>query len=311
MFGFIPRDRGRQLTHILLALFTAAGCYLTFLLKPDASWVRILTISLGYTGLALIVVTLLIGPWNLTRIKQHRNPVNIYLRRDIGIWAGITGTLHVVFGLQVHRGGDIVLYFFEPTHDGLKVLMDVFRFSNYTGAAATVILALLLLLSNDLLVRWLRGPLWKWLQRSNYFLIALTLAHTLGYQIEVQRERIMIFVVVGLAAATLAVQFGGIALSISRHLAQSAAGGPTKTLSLRVGTISIAGALALVMCSLVLWTTPFILANRSLLPSPIQHEQPVSPNATPTVLHEPSPVRHGTPTPHGRQPGIRTTEVIP
>jgi len=215
MLSFIPRDRGRQLTHVLLALFTLAGCYLTYVLKPELRWFHILTIALGYIALLLIFFTLIVGPFKL--LVQRRNPVNINLRRDTGIWAGITGTLHVLFGFQVHMGGDIVLYFFERTHHGLKLALNLFGFSNDVGAAATPILVGLLLLSNDLSVRWLRGPLWKWLQRSNYILVILTLAHTLGYQMTVEREWIMPAATILLTVVVLIAQLIGIVISLSRR----------------------------------------------------------------------------------------------
>lgn len=215
MLGFIPRDHSRQLTHVLLALFTLAGCYLTYRLKPELRWFHTLTIALGYVALLLIFFTLIIGPFKL--LAQRRNPVNINLRRDTGIWAGITGTLHVVFGFQVHMGGDIVLYFFERTHHGLKPALNLFGFSNDVGALATPILMALLLLSNDLSLRWLRGPLWKWLQRANYVLILLVLAHTVGYQINVEREWIMPAATILLTACVLAAQLIGVAISFSRR----------------------------------------------------------------------------------------------
>jgi sulfoxide reductase heme-binding subunit YedZ len=217
---FIPKDRGRRLTHAALALLAAVGCYFTFTLTPGFRPVHSLTIGLGYTSLILIVVTLVIGPLQLLRRK--RNPVNINLRRDTGIWAGVTGGLHVVFGFQVHMNGDIVQYFFERTpHHGLRPLplIDLFGFSNYTGAVATIALILLLFLSNDLSLKWLRGPLWKWLQRLNYALIVLSLAHTVGYQAVVEREEVMTLIVLGLTAATVLAQMAGVAISMRRRAA--------------------------------------------------------------------------------------------
>ena len=220
MLPFIPRDRGRQLTHAALALLTAAGCYITFTLTPDLRPVHSLTIGLGYLSLALIVVTLIIGPLQL--LSKKRNPVNINLRRDVGIWAGVTGGLHVVFGFQVHLGGDIVLYFFERTaHDGLKPLSNLFGLSNDVGAVATVALILLLFLSNDLSLKWLRGPRWKWLQRLNYGLIVLALAHTFGYQVVVEREEVMTLIVLGLTAVTMLAQMAGVAISMMRRRSAS------------------------------------------------------------------------------------------
>ncbi len=221
MLGFIPRDQSRQLTYVANVLFALAGCVLTFLLARGAGWTRILTIGLGYVSLAQILFTLAIGTGNLIlRPTLRRNPVNINLRRDTGIFAGISGALHVVLGLQVHRGGDIVQYFFERTHQGLKPLTDVFGFANYTGTAATVLLVALLLLSNDICMRLLKGPLWKWLQRLNYFLVLLVLAHTFGYQIEVQRPPAMPAIVVGLVLIALLLQGAGLAISLARLPAQ-------------------------------------------------------------------------------------------
>ncbi len=217
MLPFIPKDGNRRLTHVALTLLTAAGCYFTYTLKPDLTLAHSLTIGLGYISLILIAVTLVIGPLQL--LRQRRNPVNINLRRDVGIWAGVTGGLHVVFGFQVHMNGDIVQYFFERTaHHGFKPLSNLFGLSNYTGAVATVGLILLLFLSNDLSLKWLRGPLWKWIQRLNYALIVVALAHTIGYQLVVEREQVMMLIVLGLTAVMMLAQIAGVAMSMMRRL---------------------------------------------------------------------------------------------
>ncbi len=275
----------------MLAL-TLAACGITYALKPDArfAWARILTIGLGYIGLVLMALTLLLGTRNLLQIKQRKNPVNVNLRRDTGIWGGLTGTAHVLLGFTVHRGGDIVQYFFTRTHDGLQPLTDVFGFSNYTGAAATIILILLLLLSNDLSVRLLRGPLWKWLQRLNYLLIILVLAHTFGYQIEVGRESIMAVLVVGVVALILIGQFIGMMIAFARGASKSPAESPARAV------IVVVVAVALGACGLAFNVAPFLLARsgdvtqvapqHQVTESPPQHNQP---EATPA---------HGTPPAH-------------
>ncbi|MGH7808502.1 MAG: hypothetical protein ACRENT_10470, partial [Thermodesulfobacteriota bacterium] len=55
----------RFLTHFVLAIFTGAGCYFAFLLKPDRSFVQLLTLGLGYVSFILILITLMIGPWTV------------------------------------------------------------------------------------------------------------------------------------------------------------------------------------------------------------------------------------------------------
>jgi len=214
--GFIlPREGKRLVTYVVLALLSAAGCYLTFLLEPEFNIAQILTVGLGYVALIFTVATLLIGPLNL--LRQRRNPVNINLRRDTGIWAAITGVLHVWFGFQVHLGGEIVRYFFEVVDHGYRPLLNLFGLSNYVGAAATLVLVTLLTLSNDLTLRWLKGGWWKWLQRLNYILILLVVAHTFGYQVVVERALILPLATVGLVVLVLAAQATGILISWSRR----------------------------------------------------------------------------------------------
>ncbi len=197
----------RFLTHFLLALFTAAAWFVTLLVAPDLPRVESLTVALGDAAVLLLVLSLIIGPVNL--FLQRRNPVNLYLRRDIGIWAGITGGLHVVFGFNVHMNGQILLYFAEQTHHGWRPLLNLFGLSNDVGALATLILIPLLVFSNDLSQRWLKGNPWKFLQRFNYLLFVLVVAHTLGYQSVVSRAPVMTAITAGLTLLVLALQGAG------------------------------------------------------------------------------------------------------
>lgn len=197
-------DPCRVRTHLLLGAITVAGCALTYVLQPRFWPTLTLTIAFGYLALLFLAVTLLIGPLQLAR--RRRNPVNIHSRRDTGIWAGLTGCLHVVFGLQGHLGGQILAYFFTPA-GGLR--LDLLGVSNDLGAAATVILAGLAALSNNWTLRRLRGPRWKFWQRFNYALFVLVLAHTLGYQTVMPRDPIMRPLVGVLALGILAAQLWG------------------------------------------------------------------------------------------------------
>jgi sulfoxide reductase heme-binding subunit YedZ len=206
MTSLLP-SKERLLTHAILAILAVAACFLVKLLKPDFTQSHVLTVGLGYFALLLTAVTLLIGPLKLFR--QRRNPVNIDLRRDIGIWAGITGCLHVVFGFQQHMGGNIVNYFFSRNRFGLTPMFDLFGVSNYLGAVATLILVLLLVLSNDISLRKLQGKFWKFLQRFNYLLIILVVLHTFGYQIVVKRESILVVFTIGITITVLIAQAVG------------------------------------------------------------------------------------------------------
>lgn len=199
-------SRARILTHAAMTLLAALSCVATSKLKPEIGLAHLLTIGLGYFSLAALAVTLLIGPWRLLR-GQRRTPVNINLRRDIAIWAGIAGLLHVVFGFQVHMGGNILHYFFLP--DSHMPQINPFGASNALGLAATVLLALLLILSNDLSVRLLRGKRWKAIQRLNYPLFALVVLHTWGYQYTIKRPWIMVLLSVVVTGLVVVGQWRG------------------------------------------------------------------------------------------------------
>jgi methionine sulfoxide reductase heme-binding subunit len=200
----------RWLTHLALAVLTVGAYAATErFYVPNGEFVYLATIAFGYEALALLVVTLVIGP--LKMLAQRRNPVSIDMRRDVGIWAGITGCAHVVFGLMLHERGQILYYFFErDPRGGLRPLLNLFGVSNDLGALATVILVALLVTSNDLMLRKLKGKRWKLLQRLNYVLFALVLLHTFGYQIVSRRELPFRAVVMLITVLTLTAQFAGL-----------------------------------------------------------------------------------------------------
>ncbi|HRI80770.1 MAG TPA: ferric reductase-like transmembrane domain-containing protein [Cyclobacteriaceae bacterium] len=146
----------------------------------------------GYTSIILLGITLIIGPLNV--IKRNHNPVSTDLRRDIGIWCGVIGLVHVVVGIQVHMG-NIWLYFVKAVegNDKYALRSDLFGTANYTGLLAATILLLLLVLSNDLSLRILKPGRWKNLQRWSYAGFILILAHSVIYQVIEKRASWIIF----------------------------------------------------------------------------------------------------------------------
>jgi sulfoxide reductase heme-binding subunit YedZ len=206
----------RWITHLLLASMVSAVYLLITSLFPPGKQGEILLIVLGYLSLLLLSVTLLIGPFNL--LRQRRNPVNIDLRRDIGIWAGITGCLHVLLVMRGSlRANQFLLYFLRRGCCGYTPLLSVYGLSNDTGLFATIFLLLLLALSNTLTLRLLKGKRWKWLQRSTYLLALLALAHTFGFQYLNLRGPLWIGLVIVLSGVVLVCQGCGIALMLARR----------------------------------------------------------------------------------------------
>jgi sulfoxide reductase heme-binding subunit YedZ len=164
------------------ALFMITGVLLFIFVKsiPGDDIKYLWSMGTGYVSIILLAITLLIGPMNIYAKKL--NPVSTDLRRDVGIWCGLTGLAHLVVGIQVHMG-NIWLYFFKVIQDEYKLRSDLFGFSNYAGLLAGMLLVVLLVLSNDISLKWLRSKRWKSIQRWNYLLFVLVLAHGIMYQI--------------------------------------------------------------------------------------------------------------------------------
>jgi sulfoxide reductase heme-binding subunit YedZ len=140
-------------------------------------------------------------------------PLSLDLRRDIGIWAGVTGFFHAVVGQCVHlRGRPWLYYVYEDARKHVLPLRhDAFGFANYTGLAATVILTTLLATSNDASLRRLGTPGWKRLQRWNYACFGLSAVHCFLYQLGVESQKLpFVEAAVMCVALTLAIQTAGV-----------------------------------------------------------------------------------------------------
>jgi sulfoxide reductase heme-binding subunit YedZ len=197
-----------------MILLSVAGCYVAALYGPNNSLDETLSIGLGYVSLLMLAVTLLIGPLNL--LRKRRNPVNINLRRDIGIWAGITACLHVVFSLRIYPGKNIIEYFTGKSQPGLGNTFGLFEISNNIGLVATLLMVALLVTSNQVSLKLLKGKRWKFLQRFNYLLAVLSVIHTFAFQSVNSRENVFIYSVIALSVAVIAAQLTGVALHLSR-----------------------------------------------------------------------------------------------
>ena len=185
------RFKTRAKDHAILLIVTGV-LLLTFIVLIPGDDVKYLwSMGIGYVSIILLAITLLIGPLNIYSKKV--NPVSSDLRRDAGIWCGLMSLAHIVIGIQVHMG-NIWLYFFKAVKgdDSYKFRDDLFGWANYAGFVAGLIVLVLLLLSNDLSLKWLRPRSWKNIQRWNYLLFALVLMHGIMYQIIEKRTMVII-----------------------------------------------------------------------------------------------------------------------
>ncbi|CAN5611953.1 hypothetical protein BH10BAC4_BH10BAC4_21810 [soil metagenome] len=181
------RFKIRTKHHLVLSFATFFMLGTLYVSIPGNDPKYLWSMATGYTSIVLLAITLLVGPLNI--YYKNLNPVTTDLRRDVGIWCALTGFAHVIVGIQVHMG-NIWLYFFKAVEgeNAFKFRDDFFGSSNYVGLVATFILLLLLLLSNDLSLKWLRTKRWKNLQRLSYLLFILVLMHGVMYQIIEKRK---------------------------------------------------------------------------------------------------------------------------
>lgn len=189
-------------------------------LTPDRARSRFeqrLTVATGYIATLLLAFTLLIGPANLW--LRRRNPISSYLRRDAGMWTATFSVVHVIVGLQVHSGGQLSGYFaYFFGRDG-SLLLNSFGLANWIGLVATVIVVGLLTISSDLALRTLKATRWKWLQRLNYALFALVVAHAIFYGLLLRMNSPFTMLLVLGVTAVLAGQTLGIYLWHRRRVA--------------------------------------------------------------------------------------------
>lgn len=204
--GYWPR---RVRRHALIAA-GALGLTAALAIAPRAGpAVFRVSLGTGYAALLLLGLSLALGPLNVLRGRP--NPVSSDLRRDVGIWTAVFGLAHVISGALVHMGGRVWPYFFYPADQPHRFPLrhDPFGAANWLGLGATMVLVLLLAISNDLSLRRLGTPRWKALQRWNYALAALTLLHGAAYQLVESQKWPFVLLLAATATAALLLQGAG------------------------------------------------------------------------------------------------------
>ncbi|MEO5826828.1 MAG: ferric reductase-like transmembrane domain-containing protein [Gemmatimonadales bacterium] len=165
-----------------------------------------LSLASAYVALALLAVTLSLGPLNVLRGRS--NPVSFHRRRDFGIWSAVFGLLHTGIGLTVHMQGKAWQYFLPADNSPslFDLRADPFGAANYAGLVAVLLLVLLSAISNDRALRSLGVQRWRGIQRWSYPLLALTIVHGALYQIMERRGAVMVAIFAALVATVVGLQ---------------------------------------------------------------------------------------------------------
>jgi methionine sulfoxide reductase heme-binding subunit len=156
--------------HLPLAAASALSFLLVFAVIKSTYLPFKLSMATAYTSMLLLGVTLVLGVFKV--LRGRISPVSTDWRRDVGIWAAVIGSFHVVIGLQVHAPGRMWTYFIYPVEQNrsFPVRFDCVGWSNHLGLLAGLLLIMLLILSNDWSLNRLEVRRWKALQRWNYAL---------------------------------------------------------------------------------------------------------------------------------------------
>src|SRR5689334_13200603 len=141
--------RSRFAIQALLLIIGLGIALAAYLFLPGQPALHRISIGTAYVGVIFLAAALIIGPLNV--LRGWPNPLSTYLRRDIGIMAGIFAVTHTIVGLQVHVDGDFVRYFFQRKANGAvgAILFDAFGIANHVGLIAVLIIVVLLVISNN------------------------------------------------------------------------------------------------------------------------------------------------------------------
>ena len=164
----------------------AAGAWVAG--EPDTARIR-LSLLTAWLSFALLVVALGLGPWET--LRTGRPVLNSLLRRDIGVWAALTGLAHLVVATAVvMRPAYIRAYFTGPSEAPLPALT---WWAGTSGIVAGYLVGLLVLMLLTLSNNWSLGRLgaarWKRLQGVATLALVLTIAHGVVFQMLEGRTR--------------------------------------------------------------------------------------------------------------------------
>lgn len=210
-------DTTRKVRHFCFFIVAVLFTFLLYLLIEKKLVAQRISISTAYTSLLFFAIALSIGPVNL--LLSRINPLSINLRRDLGIWSAIMAIIHTVAGLQVHLGGNFLNYFiYPPTKPHIvPVRYDPFGLTNHLGLVCTLIMILLLFLSNNRSIKILGPGRWKKWQRSSYILAVAMPLHGLIYQILEKRIGIYTLLMFTIILTAAVFQISGILQYRKKH----------------------------------------------------------------------------------------------
>lgn len=199
----------RLRNHVWLAAISCALLWIPALNGDVGSLADRLSILSAYLCLILFAAALLVGPLQARGSGQPL--LNNHLRRDIGIWAGLSALLHFWLANVLAMTWKYVGIFVEnaPAPPSAAVRDQLYLWGTILGYVVAVIVLVLLTISSDLMLRKIGKRWWKRLQRLTYVVFIATVLHAFAFQILESRQSVWVILVVLITAAVAGLQIAG------------------------------------------------------------------------------------------------------
>ncbi len=167
------------------------------------------SLATAYICLILMAVALCLGP--LRALRSAPLVLNIYLRRDIGIWSGLAGLVHLFVATELSMSQSYMELYVNHSTSGLSNSMreSLFSWGSIVGFLVGVFVLLLLILSNNAIMRFVGSTWWKRLQRFAYAVFVLTVLHGFAFQALEARNVLLIGIVFAVFIGVLILQIFG------------------------------------------------------------------------------------------------------
>jgi sulfoxide reductase heme-binding subunit YedZ len=165
-------------------------------------------VATGLVALALLVVTVAIGPVRVLRGAERR-PIHLPWRRVTGVWAAVFAVLHFPGGLAIHSAGWRIWGPFERILPEAGNLVDSYGVAYWSGLAALLLLIVLATTSRDKALRTLGAQRWKRLHLLVYPALALVIVHVPSMQYSERRALWHAAITSTVLVLAVAVQFAG------------------------------------------------------------------------------------------------------
>ncbi len=202
--------RHRLRNHIVLAGFTVVCLVVAVATGPAAAAADRLSIVSAYLCLFLLGAALLIGPVNA--IRKGRPLLNSYVRRDTGIWATLSGFLHFFLANVLAMNYEYLGIYVENSSlpPSAEIREELYLWGTILGYVIAVLFIVLLVLSNDRIVRKVGVKWWKRIQRASYGAFIFTCAHAFAFQVLETRQALWVGLVLGVTTLVILGQVLGI-----------------------------------------------------------------------------------------------------